>query len=153
MHWVSPFPSSIDFHQWLIFYLNKFNFIILSMHCTFHTHSHFFAFGNYVACFRVSPIYPLVKTFKKLWQIILNYVQNVIFSPIPCALGKYQKEEDEQLINSANIRDVPDAKGTFVVDVGSLIAHAFNSEEYSNKIAEAEKGLLFNKFTYNINII
>lgn len=40
-HWVSPFPA---------------NNLTECEHCTFHQHHHYFAFYNYVACFRVIPV-------------------------------------------------------------------------------------------------
>jgi hypothetical protein len=111
---VSPFPSSIDLHQCL--------------HCTFHSHSHFFALGNFVTSFRVSPVYPL----------------NVLFSPIPCAIETSTKEkqtdeatnEEERKGEKYPIRDILDTKGACVVDIGSIIANALASEEYEEKKAK-----------------
>ena len=104
-HWVSPFPSSVDLRQCL--------------HCTFHSHSHLFALGNFVTCFTVSPVYPL----------------NIVLSPIPCAIDTTATDQNEELTAEKSVvllRDTLDGKGP---DIGSIIANALFSEEYANKKA------------------
>uniref|UniRef100_A0A1I8B394 1-phosphatidylinositol-3-phosphate 5-kinase n=1 Tax=Meloidogyne hapla TaxID=6305 RepID=A0A1I8B394_MELHA len=96
-HWISPFSSSVDLHQCL--------------HCTFHSHSHFFAFGNLVSCFRTSPVYPL----------------NVYFSQLIFSL-EINKEFEQNIC--PKIRDVLDGKGTPMPDIGAIIATSLLSDEY-----------------------
>uniref|UniRef100_A0A914MFL5 FYVE-type domain-containing protein n=1 Tax=Meloidogyne incognita TaxID=6306 RepID=A0A914MFL5_MELIC len=97
-HWISPFSSSVDLHQCL--------------HCTFHSHSHFFAFGNLVSCFRTSPIYPLNVYFSQLFSL------------------KIENEMDNLQNISPKIREVLDGKGTPMPDIGAIIAISLLSDEY-----------------------